>query len=253
MTSDATARLRQDNAAAPGPGADVIDTGAADIETTDSAAATAPGTGPAADDMTDDTGKLAAEDAAAARRRRRQERAAERASAAEDAETERGGARRGPTFPVVPVLSVLLVLLLAAAGFLWFTRPATSSIKTADYVGALEAARSGVVDLTSFDYLTLDDDLRQIQHVSTGDLRKESTDTLNKNRKTITDSQAVVSTKVLGAGVTKATSDRGTVVLVIETTQKSKASSQAQVTRYRIEVQMSKVGGRWLLSGITGR
>ena len=43
------------------------------------------------------------------------------------------------------------------------------------------------------------------------------------------------------------------MVLVIETTQKTKASTQAQVTRYRIEVQMSKVNGRWLLSGISGR
>ena len=47
--------------------------------------------------------------------------------------------------------------------FLWFTRPDTSAVRTADYVGALQAARSGVVDLTSFDYLTLDDDIAQIK------------------------------------------------------------------------------------------
>ncbi len=255
MTSDAPARSpRDDNEVAPGVGADSTDTGAADIETTDSAAAPAPEAGPA-DDTTDQ--QASAEDSATARRRRREERAAARARAADSAADtgaiERAGGGSGPRVALVPVLAVLLVLLLAGAGFLWFTRPATSSIKTTDYVGVLEAARSGVVDLTSFDYLTLDQDLRQIQNVSTGDLRKESTDTLNKNRKTITDSQAVVSTKILGAGVTKADSSNGTVVLVIETTQKTKASSQAQVSRYRIEVQMSKVGGRWLMSGITGR
>jgi hypothetical protein len=152
-------------------------------------------------------------------------------------------------------LAVLLVLLLAALGYLWVTRPATSSIRVADYVGALEGARSGVVDLTSFDYLTLDDNVRQIKAVTTGDLQKESVDKLNQSRKSITDSQAVFSTKVLegGAGVTKATSTAATVVMVIETTQKTKASTQAQVTRFRIEVQMSKINGRWLLSGISGR
>jgi Mce-associated membrane protein len=169
------------------------------------------------------------------------------------AATARNG--RKPLTLLAQALAVLLVLLLAALGYLWVTRPATSSIRVADYVGALEGARSGTVDLTSFDYLTLDDNLRQIKAVTTGDLQTESLKALNARRKDITSSQAVVNTKVIegGAGVTKATSTAATVVLVIETTQKTKASTQAQVTRFRIEVQMSKVNGRWLLSGISGR
>jgi hypothetical protein len=175
---------------------------------------------------------------------------------ADDGSSAPAGRRAGGASTVLArALAVLLVLLLAALGYLWVTRPATSSIRVADYVGALEGARSGVVDLTSFDYLTLDDNLRQIKAVTTGDLQKESVAKLNQSRKSITDSQAVFSTKVLegGAGVTKATSSAATVVLVIETTQKTKASTQAQVTRFRIEVQMSKINGRWLLSGISGR
>ncbi|MGZ4538241.1 MAG: hypothetical protein ACXVXT_11865 [Blastococcus sp.] len=204
------------------------------------------------DSATDD--RVAADEAVPSKRQERRERAAERrARAAERETTVAAGDRGGPRFPVVPVLTVLLVLLLAGVGYLWFTRPATSSIRTSDYVGALEAARSGVVDLTSFDYLTLDDDLRQIKQVTTGDLQKESIDQLNQRRKDITDSQAVVNTKVVGAGVTRATSDSATVVLVIESTTKTKSSTQAQVVRYRIEVQLKDVNSRWLLSGITGR
>jgi Mce-associated membrane protein len=166
-----------------------------------------------------------------------------------------GRSGRTPSALLTRALAVLLVLLIAALGYLWFTRPAPSSIQRGDYVGALEGARSGIIDLTSFDYLTFDDNLRQIKAVTTGDLQTESLKALNDRRKDITSSQAVVSTKVIegGAGVTKATSKAATVVLVIETTQKTKASTQAQVTRYRIEVQMSKVNGRWLLSGISGR
>ena len=160
-----------------------------------------------------------------------------------------------PSVLVTRALAVLLVLLLAALGYLWATRPAESSIRVASYVGALEAARAGVVDLTSFDYLTLDDNLRQIKAVTTGDLQTQSLKALNDRRKDITDAQAVVNTKVIegGAGVTKVSGDSATVVLVIETTQKTKASTQATVTRYRIEVQMKNVNGRWLLSGIAGR
>jgi Mce-associated membrane protein len=166
-----------------------------------------------------------------------------------------GRSRRSPLAVLAGALGVLLVLLLVGLGYLWETRPAPSSVGVADYTGALQAARSGVVDLTSFDYLTFDDNLRQIRAVTTGDLQKASLKALSDRRKDITASEAVVNTKVIegGAGVTKVTSKAATVVMVIEATQKTKASTQAQVTRYRIEVQMSKVNGRWLMSGISGR
>jgi Mce-associated membrane protein len=42
------------------------------------------------------------------------------------------------------------------------------------------------------------------------------------------------------------------VLLVIQSTQKSSASQQAEVLRYRIRVELVKQSGRWLLSGIAG-
>jgi Mce-associated membrane protein len=162
-------------------------------------------------------------------------------------------ARRGLALPLVPTLAVLLVLLLAGCGFLWVARPGTSAIRTDAYVAALQAARSGIVDVASFDYLTLDEDITQIRRVTTGDLQKESVDQLDQRRQQITDSQAVVATKVVGAAVGAADADSARVFAVIESTQQSKASQQAQVQRYRIEVDLTRVDGRWLLSGITGR
>jgi Mce-associated membrane protein len=156
------------------------------------------------------------------------------------------------SLPLVPTLSALLVLLLGAAAFLWFTRPGESAVRTDDYAEALQAARSGVVDLTSFDHLTLDDDIEQVRRVATGDLREESVAQLDQRRQQITDAQAVVNTEVVGAGVTRADDDEATVLLVIESTQESTASPQAQIVRYRIRVELEKTDGRWLLSGITG-
>jgi Mce-associated membrane protein len=172
------------------------------------------------------------------------------ADADEDDEGSRGSRL---SVPVVPVLGGLLVLLLGATAFLWFTRPDPSSVRSADYVQVLEAARSGVVDLTSFDYLTLDDDIAQVKKIAVGDLQKESVDQLNKTRQQLTDSQAIVNTQVVGAAVTRADDSHGTVVLVIQSTQQTKASTQPTVVRYRIEVQLQKISGRWRLSGIAGR
>src|SRR3712207_4900691 len=108
------------------------------------------------------------------------------------------GGRTGPrlALPLVPLLAGLLALLLAALAFLWFTRPGPSDIRTADYARALQAARSAVVDVTSFDHLTIDDDIEQIRRVTTGDLRDEAVEELDGRRQEITRSEAVVNTEV---------------------------------------------------------
>ena len=152
---------------------------------------------------------------------------------------------------VVPVLATVLVLLLGGIAFVWWTWPEKSSVRTDAYASALEAARSGVVDMTSFDHVTLDDDIEQIRRVATGDLQKEAVAQLEDNRAQLIDSEAVVNTEVVGAGVTRADRTRATVLMVIQSTRQT-AGSQAQVVRYRIEVELKKTDSRWLLSGIKG-
>jgi Mce-associated membrane protein len=153
----------------------------------------------------------------------------------------------------VPVLATLLVLLLAAAAFLWFTRPEPSAIRTAEYAQALTAARSAIVDVTSFDHLTLDDDIEQIRRVTTGDLREEAVAELEENRQQIVEAESIVNTEVIGAGVLRADGDSATVLMVIQATQQSTASQQAQVAPYRVQVELTKESDRWVLSGISGR
>ena len=171
MTSEARARPRDEEEATGMPAStDPADepTRATDATTTDAGADSDGAPGDEADRptatarggrRTDDAPAAARPARRGARRRRRRRR-------------PRGRSR--VSLPLVPILSVLLVLLLGAAAFLWFTRPGESAVRTGDYAEALQAARSGVVDLTSFDYLTLDDDIEQIRRVATGDLREES-------------------------------------------------------------------------------
>jgi hypothetical protein len=192
-----------------------------------------------------------ADDGAVAEGRRSRRR--RRAPAVADVDRGDDGGRARISFPLVPALVVLLVLLLGGVGYLWSTRPAESAVETADYVQALQAARSGVVDLTSFDYLTLDDDIRQIERITTGDLRKETVDALDSKRQSITQAKATVNTEVVAAAVTEAHADSATVLLVIQSTQESGGSDKPQVTKYRVEAKLTKVGDRWLLSGIAGR
>jgi hypothetical protein len=172
----------------------------------------------------------------------------------EDGDDDRSPRRRsGVAGPLATGLAVLLVLLLAGGAWLWLSRPKTSSVSSDDYVAVLQAARSEIVDLTSFDYLTLDDDIGQAKRITTGDLQKEVVAQLNKTRADVTNAEAVVSTEVIGAAVTKADDEHGTVVLFIQSTQKNNQVAQAQVLQYQVEANLTKVGDRWLLSGIQGR
>lgn len=151
------------------------------------------------------------------------------------------------------VLAVLLLLLLGAVGYLLFSRPAPSSVSTADYVPVLTQGRQDVVDLTSFDYQTLDQDITQVKNVSVGDLQKNSVDLLQKGRQQFTDQQVVVNTEVVSAAVTQAGDGTGRLMMVIQSTQQTKASTTPKVSRYRIQADLEQVGNRWLLTGITGR
>ena len=255
MTDDTRVGARAPEPAEPG----TTDTEATDPSTTDPSTTDASTTD--AVEEPEASGDAADTPAPGGRRARR----AARRAASEDTEDTAAGdtatadderparGRRGATLPLVPVLAALLVLLLAGTGFLWFTRPGTSAVATADYGDALQAARAGIVDVASFDYLTLDDDISQIQAVTTGDLATDSVDQLNSRRQDITDSQAVVNTEVVGAAVGAADDASATVFMVIQSTQTTGASQQAQVQRYRIEVDLTKDGDRWLLSGISGR
>jgi Mce-associated membrane protein len=158
------------------------------------------------------------------------------------------------SIPLVPALAAVLVLLLAAVAVLWFTRPQGSSIETEGYVAALQAARSNIVDLTSYDYLTLDDDIEQARRVTTGELRDESVAKLDDQRKAIADSRTVVNTEVIDAGVTRVTDDAATALMMLQATQSAEGSEKSQVVRYRVEVDLVKRDdGHWVLSGIRGR
>lgn len=157
------------------------------------------------------------------------------------------------SLPLVPVLLVVLLLLVAAAGFLWFTRTEESAVSTADYAAVLQTARSGIVDITSFDHLTLDDDIEQIRRVATGDLVEESVAELEEQREQIVQYEIVSNVEVVGAGVTRAEGDEATVMLLLQATTENAVAPQAEIDKWRIEVTLEKVGDRWLLSGISGR
>lgn len=151
-------------------------------------------------------------------------------------------------------VAAVLVILVGVGSWLFLTRPiGRSPIELTAFDEILSAARSGVVDVTSFDYLTLDQDLAEIEAVTTGDLRDELFGTLDSRREQLVTDQQVSSTEVIAASLTGASPRQATALIVLRARQKSLLTPQETVTRYRVEVTLEFVDGSWLLSGLTGR
>lgn len=175
----------------------------------------------------------------------------------DDGEGEKTGLRRRslPRIRVslTAVVAALLVVLLGVGTWLFLTRPiAQSPIELTAFDEILSAARSGIVDVTSFDYLTLDQDIAEIDAVTTEDLHDDTIAALEDRRDQLVTDQQVSATEVIAASVTEATATRATAVIVLRARVKNLLTPQETVTRYRIEVKLMLVDGRWLLSGLTG-
>lgn len=166
----------------------------------------------------------------------------------------RSAATRNTEASLTAVVAALLVVLVAVGSWLFLTRPiARSPIELTAFDEILGAARSGVVDVTSFDYLTLDEDLAEIAAVTTGDLRDEVFGTLDDRREQLVTDQQVSSTEVVAASLTEASPTQATALIVLRARQQSLRTPEETITRYRVEVTLELVDGRWLLFRLTGR
>ena len=130
---------------------------------------------------------------------------------------------------------------------------ARSPIELTAFDESLGAARSGVVDVTSVDYRSLDHNHTEIENATTGALGDEVLAALNERRDRLVADQQVSSTEVIAAALTLASPTRATALIVLRSTMTSLLTPQPTVTRYRVEVTLELIEGHWLLSGLTGR
>lgn len=186
---------------------------------------------------------------------------AEDSDKAEDSElsnSQGSPARRRRSLPRIRVsltamVAAVLVILLGVGSWLFLHRPVDQSpVELTAFDEILSAARSGIVDVTSFDYLTLDQDIAEIDAVTTAELHDDTIAALTDRRDQLVTDQQVSSTEVIAASVTEATATRATALIVLRARVKNLLTPQETVTRYRIEVKLELVDGHWLLSGLSG-
>jgi Mce-associated membrane protein len=159
--------------------------------------------------------------------------------------------RRRRTPAVIPaVLLFCLVAVLAACLLAALTtRRDRAPVAAGDAAAA--AARTSAATILSYDYRHLDSDFATASALTTGSFRSDYQATTTKAVSQLaTQTKAVVVAKVAAVGVVSSSTDRATLLLFVDQTTTSNRLSSAKTDLVRVQMTMSRVGGRWLVSSL---
>lgn len=160
----------------------------------------------------------------------------------------RGEARRSTTALVV--LGVVVVVLGLAVGGLWWLDQRNSRTAIARDA-ALQVAREQVVPVLSYDFHHVDADVQRAGAALTGQFREEFLAEANQTTvPAAREQQIVTQATVIAASVVRADPDQVVVLLFVNQNTRSSQSETVQLSAHRIQLTMSRVDQRWLISGL---
>ncbi|RSN71067.1 hypothetical protein DMH08_03630 [Actinomadura sp. WAC 06369] len=165
---------------------------------------------------------------------------------ADDGESARSSRRRGSPAVVIGVLSVVAAALAAGAVFLGLEvreQQATADARRDAVAAASNAAKA----LSSYDYRTLETDLKSASATTTGELRGEFDKLAAQLRTQATQQQAVSTTTVLKAGAVSAKPDEVVVLVYANRASATNKDTEARLPEpLRIRMVMVEKDGEWL-------
>lgn len=169
---------------------------------------------------------------------------AEESSTDEDARPE--GSRR--LNALLPGLVVALVLSLAAAAYSgWQWREADQREDQRSEV--MERAADLAVEVTSYDYRTIDDYLDNLKAVSTGDFGDNYQTASPDLRELVVKSESVVGATVVDSGLESLSDDSAVVILFVDQVVRNKGLEKPRTDRNRVRMTLTRTGDEdWLIS-----
>jgi Mce-associated membrane protein len=111
---------------------------------------------------------------------------------------------------------------------------------------AVAAASQLGVNFTTLDYQSFDRDSGRVLAGSTGEFKKEFSAQSAELKKLVTANKAVSKGKVLSAGLVSHDADSARVLLVVDADVTNTSATTPVPRHYRIQVDLSRAGSRWL-------
>jgi Mce-associated membrane protein len=194
--------------------------------------------------------KAARLEARAARLREAEERRAEKQRAAQPAGVE-PAPTRGLLIATVllAVLSAGLIVVLVIGYFSWQHQRDLTNARA----GALKAGKAFALDFGAYDYRSLDADFKKVTTGMTAKFAKDYTDTSSKLKPTLVQYKTRVTSSLQGAGVTSASTTRATVVVFLDQTVNTSQSSVPRIDRNRLQMQLERHNGKWLVAKLLAK
>jgi Mce-associated membrane protein len=146
---------------------------------------------------------------------------------------------------VALVLAALVLVGLTARGML--DQRADDRARS----DALAAARQLALSFTSLDYRTFDRDAQRVADAAGGQLRQQFTDERSVLKKAMTTNKSVTRGRVLDAAVVDSDRDSARVLLVVDADVTNTSTTEPAARHYRMQLDMSHAGGRWLGTDLT--
>jgi Mce-associated membrane protein len=148
------------------------------------------------------------------------------------------------------VVALSVVLALAAIGMSAYLL-ATRERATHDRDAALAAARQYAVDLTTYDFATVDDDFARFARHGTKQFQASYASTIAAAKPAITQAQSRALGTVVGAGLESFGHGRATVLLAVDQEIRSARQSGATAARNRVRMGLVHAGDGWLVTAVT--
>jgi Mce-associated membrane protein len=158
--------------------------------------------------------------------------------------------RNPPGRKLLPAGLGLLVVALATASALLWADGRAAAATARDRADVLAAARQEAVNLTSQDYHTADADLGRMADGATGQLRDDLDQRAGPAKQVVVQNKAVARGVAVEAGLVVLNGDQATALVAVDSTVSS-GSAAAASRRYRFQLDLTRVGGRWLVSNLT--
>jgi Mce-associated membrane protein len=156
-----------------------------------------------------------------------------------------GGRRNLPSGRLV--LGLALVAALVIAGVLG-RQALDQRAQARDRTEALAAARQIAVNFSTLDYRSFDRDTARVTAAATGTFRSDFAAQAAQIKQVVIANKSVSSGQVGSAALVSASSHRARVLLALDASVTNTSSTTPVARHYRVQLDLTKVGGQWRAS-----
>jgi Mce-associated membrane protein len=152
--------------------------------------------------------------------------------------------------PTAAVVLALVVVVGAATAGASATKLSHHDASTNLRSQVLSVGRQIAVDFAVYDYRRIDADFGRVANESTGKFKSEFVTQSAGVRELIIKAKAVSHAEVAAEGLVEATSGHASVVVALDRTVTNTSAPKGQHDSFGLQIDLLRVGGRWLASGV---